>query len=89
MTRENVTADELGGAEAHMHYSGNIHFIAEDDREGVEICRKLLSFLPSNNTEDPPRAPYSGTIEPDEEIGAILPADPRYTYDMHKVINRI
>lgn len=89
VTREDVTADQLGGAEAHMHYSGNIHFIADDDRQGVAICRKLLSFLPANNMEDPPRMPHDGKVEPDEGLRAVLPSDPRFTYDMHKVIARL
>ncbi|MCE2652344.1 MAG: acyl-CoA carboxylase subunit beta [Planctomycetaceae bacterium] len=89
VTREEVSADELGGAEAHMHYSGNIHFIAEDDRDAARICRKLLSFLPSNNMEDPPRLPHDGRTPPDDKIGAILPTDQRYTYDMHKIIERL
>lgn len=89
VTREDVTADELGGAEAHMHYSGNIHFIAADDKEAVAICRKLLSFLPSNNTEDPPRLPFDQPIEYDLALNDLLPTDPRRTYDMHTIVRRI
>jgi methylmalonyl-CoA carboxyltransferase large subunit len=87
VTREDVTAEQLGGAEAHMHYSGNIHFIADNDVEATKICRKLLSFLPANNAEDPP------FVAPDEALGSVpalnevLPNDARFTYDMHKVIN--
>ena len=54
VTGQVVSAEELGGPEAHMHYSGVVHFVAEDDRHAVRICQKLLSFLPSNNLEDPP-----------------------------------
>ena len=57
VTGENVTADQLGGPETHMISSGVTHFIAEDDRHAVLLCQKLLSFLPSNNLEDPPRLP--------------------------------
>ena len=49
VTGETVTADSLGGADAHMVNSGVIHFIAEDDRHALLLCQKLLSFLPSNN----------------------------------------
>jgi methylmalonyl-CoA carboxyltransferase large subunit len=56
VTGEDVTAEQLGGPDAHMTRSGVIHFIAEDDRHALLLCRKLLSFLPSNNLEDPPRA---------------------------------
>ena len=50
-----MTAEELGGPQAQMNHSGVIHFIAEDDEDAVQLCRRLLSFLPSNNLEDPPR----------------------------------
>jgi methylmalonyl-CoA carboxyltransferase large subunit len=89
VTREDVSAEELGGAEAHMHYSGNIHFIAEDDAHAAAICRRLLAFLPSNNTEDPPRIAFTGAPGRVEDLNSILPADPRYTYDMHQVIKRL
>jgi methylmalonyl-CoA carboxyltransferase large subunit len=54
VTGEKVTADQLGGPDAHMLHSGVIHFIAEDDTHAVMLCKKLLSFLPANNLEDPP-----------------------------------
>ncbi len=56
VTGEQISAEALGGADAHMLHSGNIHFIAEDDQDALQICRRLLSFLPQNNLEDPPRA---------------------------------
>ena len=56
VTGETVTAEQLGGPDAHMAHSGVIHFIAENDQDAAALCRKLLSFLPSNNLEDPPRA---------------------------------
>ena len=55
VTGEVVTAEQLGGPEAQMNNSGVVHFIAENDEEAMYICRRLLSFLPSNNLEDPPR----------------------------------
>src|SRR5215471_371904 len=61
VTGEIVTAEDLGGARAQMNKSGVVHFVAENDVEAVEICRRLLSFLPSNNRENPPRA------EPDSD----------------------
>src|SRR5579884_4002395 len=54
VTGEKVTADALGGADAHMAPSGVIHFIAENDQHAVALCQKLLSFLPSNNLGEPP-----------------------------------
>ncbi len=89
VTREDVTAEELGGAEAHMHYSGNIHFIAEDDKHAAALCRRLLSFLPSNNAQDPPRLPFNEPLEPVESLRDILPTDARRTYDMHQIVKRL
>ena len=55
VTGEVVSAEELGGARAQMNKSGVVHFVAENDVEAAQICQRLLSFLPSNNLEDPPR----------------------------------
>ena len=63
VTGEEVSAEELGGPQSQMHYSGVVHLIARDDDEAIELCRRLLSFLPSNNLEDPPRMPFSGRLK--------------------------
>ncbi|GMV25649.1 MAG: methylmalonyl-CoA carboxyltransferase [Phycisphaerae bacterium] len=89
VTHEEISAEELGGAEAHMHYAGNIHFIAEDDRHAAQLCRRLLSFLPCNNYQDPPRLPWTGPVDRDEPLNSLLPEDSRRTYDMHAVIRRL
>src|ERR1035437_1468408 len=68
VTGENVTAEQLGGAEAHMVNSGVIHFIAEDDRHAILLAQKLLSFLPSNNLEDPPRVEGDPNVDPDAAL---------------------
>src|SRR5262249_9928687 len=52
VTGEQITAEALGGPDSHMAHSGVIHFIAENDQEALHLCRRLLSFLPSNNLED-------------------------------------
>ena len=54
VTGREVSMDDVGGAEMHASVSGNVHFIAEDDRDAIRIAQRLLSFFPSNNTEDPP-----------------------------------
>ena len=77
VTGENVTAEQLGGPEAHMANSGVIHFIAEDDRHAVLLCQKLLSFLPSNNLEDPPRVEGDPNVDPDPALDDIVPAEAR------------
>jgi methylmalonyl-CoA carboxyltransferase large subunit len=89
VTHEDISAEQLGGADAHMRFSGNIHFIAEDDAHAARICRRLLSFLPMNNTQDPPRLPFAGPIERVESLTSMLPDDPRRTYDMKRVIHAI
>ncbi|MFO7588313.1 MAG: acyl-CoA carboxylase subunit beta [Gemmatimonadota bacterium] len=91
VTGEEITAEALGGAESHSHYSGVVHFVAEDDEEAIAIARRLLSFLPSNNTMDPPFLPelHATAVESDEGLNAIVPEDSREAYDMHDVIRRI
>ena len=89
VTGENVTADDLGGPDAHMAKSGVIHFIAEDDKEAVLICQKLLSFLPSNNLEDPPEIPGDYSVEPNPELNTIVPVDGKKGYDVRDVVLRI
>jgi methylmalonyl-CoA carboxyltransferase 12S subunit len=89
VTGENVTADQLGGPDAHMVNSGVIHFIAEDDQEAMLLCKKLLSFLPSNNLEDPPEVPSDCNVEPDPEMNSIVPDDPKKAYDVREVLYRV
>ncbi len=67
VTGEVVSDEELGGPQAHMHHSGVIHLIAQNDDEAAHLCRRLLSFLPSNNLEDAPRAAFNLPIESDAE----------------------
>ena len=89
MQREVISAEELGGPEAQMNYSGVVHFVANDDEDAVNICKRLLSFLPSNNTEDPPRLAWSEPLDAVPELNSIIPDDPKRPYDMHDVITRI
>jgi len=86
VTGEQITAEALGGADAHMMHSGVIHFIAEDDVEAVEICKRLLSFLPSNNLEEPPRLPHNNDVDPNPELNKIVPVEVKRGYDMRDVI---
>ncbi len=91
VTGEDITAEQLGGVESHSHYSGVVHFIAEDDEDAINITKRLLSFLPSNNTEDPPFFTEYRDEEmlPDETINDIVPEDSREPYDMHEIIWRL
>jgi methylmalonyl-CoA carboxyltransferase large subunit len=86
VTGENVTADQLGGPDAHMALSGVIHFIAEDDSHAVEICKKLLSFLPANNLEDPPQVEGDLSVEPNPALNDLVPIDGKQGYDVRNVI---
>ena len=90
VTGEEISAEQLGGVESHAHYSGVVHFIAEDDEDAINITKRLLSFLPSNNTEDPPFIPelHDEVLEPDESMNDIVPDDPSEPYDMHEIISR-
>jgi methylmalonyl-CoA carboxyltransferase large subunit len=89
VTGEVVTADQLGGAAAHMTQSGNVHFIAENDEDAIYLTRRLLSFLPSNNLEDPPRLNFEGTLDSDEKMNFIIPDDPKQAYDVRNVIAQL
>jgi methylmalonyl-CoA carboxyltransferase 12S subunit len=89
VTGETVTAEELGGVEAQMNRSGVVHFVAENDDDALYLCRRLLSFLPSNNLEDPPRLPFQMPLESDPELSNIVPAEAKQGYDMRAVIARV
>jgi methylmalonyl-CoA carboxyltransferase large subunit len=86
VTGEQITAEALGGADAHMVHSGVIHFIAEDDDDAIQICKRLLSFLPSNNLEEPPRLTHDNNVDPNPELNEIVPVEPKQGYDMLDVI---
>jgi methylmalonyl-CoA carboxyltransferase large subunit len=89
VTGENVTSDALGGADAHMSKSGVIHFIADNDQHAIAICQKLLSFLPSNNLEDPPIVDGDSNVDPDESLTELVPIDGKQGYDMHVLIGKL
>ncbi|MDK2972343.1 MAG: hypothetical protein PWP23_2098 [Candidatus Sumerlaeota bacterium] len=89
VTGEEVSADELGGPEVHMRKSGNIHLIAENDDHAIELCKRLLSFLPSNNLEDPPRTPFDGLVDYDETLNSIIPDESKKAYNVKEIINRV
>ncbi len=89
VTGEDVTAEELGGADAHMVHSGVIHFIADDDQHAISLCHKLLSFLPANNLEDPPQLEGDPSVEPNPALESILPEESKKGYDVRAVIESI
>jgi propionyl-CoA carboxylase beta chain len=90
VTREEVTKEDLGGAAAHNTRSGVAHFAAADDRACLALVRDLLSFLPSNNLDDPPRAATADSPDREEaSLETIVPASPNQPYDMLEVIHRV
>ena len=89
VTGEKVTQDALGGADAHMAVSGVTHFVADDDEQALLIAQKLLSFLPQNNTEDPPVLDPDPYVEPDLEMRTTVPVEGTKGYDVRDVIARL
>jgi acetyl-CoA/propionyl-CoA carboxylase carboxyl transferase subunit len=87
VTGEQVTFDQLGGAGVHSNVSGVAHFQAANEREALQITRRLLSYLPSNNLEQPPYiAPADAPNRRDPALDEIIPTDPAKAYDMQQVI---
>jgi methylmalonyl-CoA carboxyltransferase large subunit len=89
VTGEVVTAHELGGPEAQMNHSGVTHLVAENDEDALYLCRRLLSFLPENNLEDPPRLAHNLPVDPNEELNQIVPVETKVAYDVRDVILRV
>jgi acetyl-CoA carboxylase carboxyltransferase component len=90
VTHEEVTFDELGGAWVHNTESGVAHFAAENDEDAVFIIRRLMSFLPQNNLEDPPVvACQDDPLRTDEALNHIIPDNPNKPYDMKQIIRSI
>ena len=90
VTGEEVTFEELGGATTHASRSGIAGFIADDEQDCLQQVRYLLSFLPSNNLEDPPT--YASRDDPfrrDESLNTIVPDSSRAAYDMKEVIRGV
>ncbi len=90
VTNETVTDEELGGAMVHGSKSGVAHLVAEDEREGILLIRKLLSYLPQNNLEDPPLLNCSDPIDRLEDfLNEIIPENPNKPYDVKDVIHLV
>ena len=90
MTHEDVTKEELGGADTHAGTSGVAHLVADSDADCLLKIRKLLSFLPLNNREDPPRRPASDPVDREiPELDRFIPDSPNQPYDMTLLIRRV
>jgi propionyl-CoA carboxylase beta chain len=90
VTHEEVTKEQLGGAMTHNETSGVAHFLAHDDAECLSMVRELLSFVPSNNLDDPPRKACTDPIDRvDAALDSIVPAQSNLPYDMKDVIHAV
>jgi acetyl-CoA carboxylase carboxyltransferase component len=90
VTGRDVTMEEVGGAVMHASVSGNVHFVAEDDHHAVDIAKQLLSYLPSNNSEDPPHMPTPAvTVTEDSGMDTLVQSDPSAPMEMGKIIRRL
>jgi len=90
VTQEDVSKEELGGAHTHNQKSGVAHFLADDDAECLSMIRELLSFVPSNNLEDPPRRDCSDPVDrADEALDTMVPAESNQPYDIKDVIRAV
>ncbi|HEX3850872.1 MAG TPA: acyl-CoA carboxylase subunit beta [Polyangiaceae bacterium] len=90
VTHEEVSKEALGGAHTHAAISGVCHFTASDDAACIARVRELMSFLPSNNTEDPPRRPSSDPVERDTpELERLVPSESNKPYDMLDVLRAV
>lgn len=90
VTGEEISSNELGGAKAHAKKSGMAHFVAEDDEDTIETIRELVSYLPSNNMEDPPEIETED--DPNrktEELYDLIPETPKKGYEAQDLIETI
>jgi propionyl-CoA carboxylase beta chain len=90
VTHEELSAEDLGGASVHGGKSGVAHFTAENDLEAVQITKKLLTYIPSNNTDEPPFVPSDDPDDREnEELTYLIPANPNQPYDIKEVITSV
>ena len=90
VTHEEVTMEDLGGAETHNTVSGNAHFLGENDEDCLDLIRQLLSFLPSNNLEEPPRRPSADPPDRDvPSLDKLVPEQPDQPYDIKDLIAEV
>jgi propionyl-CoA carboxylase beta chain len=92
VTGEEVGMEELGGARSHNTRSGNAHYMGVDEDDAIEYVKALLSFLPSNNMDDPPAYDIESDLEvtdDDRVLDTLIPDSANVPYDMHKVIQHV
>ncbi|HZI93818.1 MAG TPA: acyl-CoA carboxylase subunit beta [Patescibacteria group bacterium] len=90
VTHEEVTKEQLGGAHTHAAVSGVAHFAVADDKACLGLIRELMSYLPSNNMDDPPaRTPTDDPSRADDRLNNLVPESPNQPYDMTELIRMV
>lgn len=90
VTGEDISTENLGGAQIHGVKSGVAHFVVDEETEGLLLIRKLLSYLPQNNLEDPPMTECTDPIERlEDDLNSIIPENPNQPYDIKDVVYKI
>ena len=90
VTHEDVTKEQLGGAMTHNATSGVAHFATENEEDCLRTIRELLSFIPSNNQEDPPRIACDDPADrADEALNTVVPPESNKPYDIRQIINQV
>ena len=90
VTGEDITTEDLGGARVHSTKSGVAHFVAEDEEEGLLMIRKLLSYFPQNNLEDPPVSECNDPIDRlEDDLNIIIPDNPNQPYNVRDIIYQV
>jgi propionyl-CoA carboxylase beta chain len=90
VTGEVTDPESLGGTDVHMALSGTAHLAAVNEQQALDLCRRVLSYLPANNIENPPRAEAGSlSLAPALDLNAIVPLDSTVPYSMHAVIGAL
>lgn len=90
VTGEDISIEDLGGARVHSTKSGVAHFVSEDEEEGLLLIRKILSYLPQNNLEDPPLTECNDPIDRlEDDLNLIIPENPNQPYNVRDIIYKI
>ena len=90
VTGEDITTEDLGGADVHARKSGVTHFKLVDEKDGTMLIRKLISYMPQNNLEEPPLYPTTDPIDRlEDSLNSIIPDNPNHPYDMKDIIHAI
>ena len=90
VTHEDVSKDDLGGASTHKSRSGVAHFAVNDDQECLRLIRELVSFVPSNNMEDPPsKVSEDSLVRSNDKLDDLIPTESNQPYDMKEIISEV